>query len=113
MIVHGPHGGTLWTPDHDDPIRVRRMLAEASEDVVASIHGDLRIVDERSRQFLGRVRDVEALPKHCAVLETGGGAYVDAARRAVVYELKQAAFDASAVAGPPLSSQGALSAARS
>ncbi|HJW53493.1 MAG TPA: hypothetical protein VJ501_15885 [Burkholderiaceae bacterium] len=101
VIVHGPHGGTLWSPDHDDPIRVRRMLAEASEEVVASIHGDLRIVDERSRQFLGRVRDIEALPKHCAVLETGGGAYVDAARRAVVYELKQQAFDASAVAAPP------------
>ena len=101
MIVHGPHGGTLWTPDHDDPIRVRRMLAETSEEVVASIHGDLRIVDERSRQFLGRVADVEALPKHCAVLETGGGAYVDAARRAVVYELQQPAFDARAVVGPP------------
>ena len=101
LIVHGPHGGTLWTPDHDDPIRVRRMLAEASEEAVVSIHGDLRIVDERSRQFLGRVGDVEALPKHCAVLETGGGAYVDAARRAVVYELQQPAFDARAVVGPP------------
>jgi hypothetical protein len=31
----------------------------------------------------------------------GGGTYIDAARRAVVYEIQQPAFDASAVAAPP------------
>ena len=62
VIVHGPHGGTLWTPQHDDPIRVRRVLADANDEAVASIHADLRLIDERSRQFLGRVRDVDALP---------------------------------------------------
>ena len=101
VIVHGPHGGTLWTPEHDDPIRVRRVLAEANDEAVASIHADLRVIDERSRQFLERVRDVASLPTHCGVLETGGGAYVDAARRAVVYELQQPAFDARAGAAPP------------
>lgn len=101
VIVHGPHGGTLWTPQHDDPIRVRRVLADANDDAVASIHADLRTIDERSRQFLGRVHDVDALPTHCSVLETGGGTYIDAARRAVVYEIQQPAFNASAVAAPP------------
>ncbi len=101
VIVHGPNGGTLWTPQHDDPIRVRRVLAEANDEAVASIHADLRLIDERSRQFLDRVRDVDSLPTHCGVLETGGGAYVDAARRAVVYELQQPAFDARAGAAPP------------
>ena len=101
VIVHGPHGGTLWTPEHDDPIRVRRVLAEANDEAVASIHADLRVIDERSRQFLDRVRDVDSLPTHCGVLETGGGAYVDAARCAVVYELQQPAFDARAGAAPP------------
>ena len=101
VIVHGPNGGTLWTPQHDDPIRVRRVLADADDEAVASIHADLRTIDERSRQFLGRVREVDALPTHCPVLETGGGTYVDAARRAVVYEIKQPAFDASLVAAPP------------
>jgi hypothetical protein len=101
VIVHGPHGGTLWTPQHDDPIRVRRVLADANGEAVASIHADLRLIDERSRQFLDRVRDVDALPTSCSVLETGGGAYVDAARRAVVYELQQPAFDARAGASPP------------
>jgi hypothetical protein len=101
VIVHGPHGGTLWTPQHDDPIRVRRVFADANDEAVASIHADLRIVDERSRQFLDRVRDVDALPTHCSVLETGGGAYVDAERRAVVYELQQPVFDACAGDAPP------------
>lgn len=101
VIVHGPHGGTLWTPEHDDPIRVRNVLAGAPEAAVASIHADLRVVDARSRDFLSRVDDVTALPTHCAVLETGGGAYVDAARRAVVYEIQQPAFDARAGIAPP------------
>jgi hypothetical protein len=101
VIVHGPQGGTLWTPQHDDPVRVRRVLQDASDAAIASIHADLRIVDERSRQFLGRVADVESLPTSCAVLETGGGAYVDPARRAVIYELQQPAFDPRAGAAPP------------
>ena len=101
VIVLGPHGGTLWTPQHDDPIRVRRLLAEANDAAVASIHADLRVIDERSREFLGRVRDVDALPTSCAVLETGGGTYVDAARRAVVHEIQQPAFDLRAGPAPP------------
>ncbi len=101
VIVHGPNGGTLWTPQHDDPIRVRRVLQDANDAAVASIHADLRVIDERSRQFLERVSDVDSLPTQCAVLETGGGAYVDPARRAVVYELQQPAFDARAGTAPP------------
>jgi hypothetical protein len=101
VIVHGPNGGTLWTPRHDDPIRVRRVLAEASDSAVASLHADLRVVDERSREFLRRVSDVESLPRECAVLETGGGAYIDAAQRAVVYEMQQSVFDTRAATAPP------------
>lgn len=94
-------GTTVWSPEMNDARWVRRALAGAGDDAVASVHADLRVIDERSRQFLGRVRDVDALPRHCAVLETGGGAYIDAERRAVVYELKQPAFDARAVPAPP------------
>ncbi|HTN49301.1 MAG TPA: hypothetical protein VMK32_07720 [Burkholderiaceae bacterium] len=101
VIVHGPNGGTLWTPEHDDPIRVRRMLAEANDAAVASLHADLRVIDERSRDFLSRVSDVESLPRACAVLESSGGTYIDPARRAVVYNLQQSIFDTRAVAAPP------------
>jgi hypothetical protein len=101
VIVRGPNGGTLWTPEDDDPIRVRRVLTDADDEAVASIHADLRVIDERSRQFLGRLRDPEALPTSCPVLEAGDGTYVDAARRAVVHELKQPAFDACNTPAPP------------
>ncbi len=101
VIVQGPHGGTLWTPQHDDPIRVRRMLAEANDAAVASIHAALRVIDQRSRDFLDRVANVDALPTQCAMLETGGGTFVDPLRRAVVYELQQPAFDTRAGAAPP------------
>jgi hypothetical protein len=94
-------GTTVWSPEMNDARWVRRALAGASDEAVASVHADLRVIDERSRQFLDRVRDVDALPKDCAVLETGGGAYVDAGRRAVVYELKQPGFDARITAAPP------------
>ncbi len=94
-------GTTVWSPEMNDTRWIRRALVGASDEAVASIHADLRIIDTRSRQFLERVRDVEALPKRCAVLETGGGAYIDAARRAVVYEMQQPAFDARATAAPP------------
>jgi hypothetical protein len=101
VILLGPNGGTLWSPQHTDPIRVRRVLAEASSAAVASIHADLRIIDARSRQFLECVLDIEALPTHCSVLETGGGTYIDAARRVVVHELSQPAFDACTTPAPP------------
>jgi hypothetical protein len=100
-VIVDDNGTTVWSPEMNDARWVRGALAGASEAAIASIHADLRIVHERSRQFLDRVRDVESLPKRCAVLETGGGAYVDAARRAIVYELQQPAFDARVAAAPP------------
>jgi hypothetical protein len=94
-------GATVWSPEMNDVRWIRRALAGASDEAVASVHADLKIIDARSRQFLERVRDVETLPKHCAVLETGNGTYIDATRRAVVYELQQPGFDARAAAAPP------------
>lgn len=100
-VIVEADGSTAWTPDMTDTRWMRRALGGANDDAVASVHADLRIIDERSRQFLDRVRDVQTLPTHCGVLETGGGAYVDAARRAVVYELQQPGFDARSVAAQP------------
>jgi hypothetical protein len=101
VIVVDPDGATVWCPESSDCRAIRGALADASDAAVASVHADLRVIDERSRDFLGRVHELEALPRHCAVLEMGGGAYVDAARRAVVYELKQPGFDARSVEAPP------------
>jgi len=77
------------------------MLSDASDTAVASLHADLRVIDERSREFLSRVSDVESLPRECAVLESSGGTYIDPAQRAVVYELQQSIFDTRAIPAPP------------
>lgn len=100
-IVHAVDGTMAWSPDMNDPRWMRRALATASDAAVSSVHTHLRIIDERSRQFLERVRDPSALPRHCPVVEAGDGTYVDPARGAVVYDLKQPAFDALNAAAPP------------
>jgi hypothetical protein len=100
-IVVAPDGSTAWSPDMEDADGIRRAMKGAAGDAVASVHADLRVIHERTRRFLACVRDVDTLPRHCPVLESGGGAYIDAARRAVVYELVQPAFDARASAAPP------------
>ena len=101
VIVRDPDGPVAWSPDATSASGMRRALRGAGDAAVASIHADLRVVHARSRQFLGCVHDLRALPTHCPVLETGGGAYVDAAQRAVVYELVQPAFDARRGTAPP------------
>jgi hypothetical protein len=101
VIVQGPGGEALWSPQHDDAALVRRALEEADSAAVVSIHDALRIIDERTRQFFKCVHDVDALPTRCPVLESGDGTYVDAGRRAVVYELQQPGFDTRVGAAPP------------
>lgn len=100
-IVVAPDGSTAWSPDHASAAAMRRALGDAHDAAVASVHADLRVIDARSRRFLDCVRDPAGLPSHCPVLETGGGAYIDAAKRAVVYELAQPAFDVRASVAPP------------
>ena len=100
-IVVARDGTTVWAPDMNDSRWMRRALAGATDEAVASVHTHLRIIDERSRQFLQRVSDVDLLPRNCGVLEEGDGTYVDPKRRAVVYDLNQPAFDALTVAAPP------------
>jgi hypothetical protein len=93
VIVVAPEGTTVWSPEMNDARWMRRALINATDDAVASLHEDLRTIDERSRQFLERVTDIDALPKSYAVLETGGGTYLDPARRLMVHKLAQKGFD--------------------
>jgi hypothetical protein len=101
VIVVALDGTTVWSPEVNDPRWMRCALVNANDAAVASLHEDLRTVDERTRQFLERVTDVDALPKSYAVLQFAGGTYVDPARRAVVHTLKQEAFDYLTAAAPP------------
>ena len=93
VIVVAPEGTTVWSPEMKDPRWMRRALVNATDTAVASLHEDLRTIDERSRQFLERVTDIDTLPKSYAVLETAGGTYLDPARRLMVHKLKQKGFD--------------------
>jgi hypothetical protein len=101
LIVAAPDGRFLWSPEAADPDAMRRALEHGSRDGIASLQEDLRVVHERTQTFLSALRDPAGLPGYCAVLEAGGGVHVDAARRAIVYELRQPAFDATAAAAPP------------
>jgi hypothetical protein len=101
VIVVAPDGTTVWSPEMNDLRWMRRALVNASDAAVASLHEDLRTVDRRSRQFLERVTDVDALPKSYAVLEFAGGTYLDPARRAVVHTLKQEGYDCLTAPAPP------------
>jgi hypothetical protein len=100
-IVVGPDKSIVWNPDAADISALRSALADVDPAAVASIHADLRVIDQRSREFLACVRNVESLPRRCAVLESGGGIYVDAERRAIAYELVQPGFDPRSWVAPP------------
>ena len=101
VIVVARDGTTVWSPEMNDSRWMRRALINASDAAVASLHEDLRIVDLRSRQFLERVADVDALPRTYAVLEVAGGTYIDPARRAVVHTLTQEGYDCLTAPAPP------------
>ena len=93
VIVVAPDGTTVWSPQMKDLRWMRRALVNATDTAVASLHEDLRTIDERSRHFLELVTDVDALPKSYTVLEAGSGTYIDPARRAIVHQLKQEGFN--------------------
>ena len=101
LIVKSASGQTVWTPAARDPDDLRDALKAASGEAVASLQHDFGVVHERSRTFLDALTDPACLPRHCAVLEVGGGAYLDAAQHAVVYDLRQPGFDACVDPAPP------------
>jgi hypothetical protein len=101
LIVKGADGRELWSPESTDTAPLRAALRGAGDAAVHSLHHDFAVVHERSRSVLDALADRAALPRRSAVLEAGDGAWLDAARHAVVYELRQPGFDACADAAPP------------
>ena len=102
LILMSPEDGAVWTPGTTDPDRLRACLAESTNDSIRSLHADLQIANERTLTFFSAMRDPGSLPVSCGVLETGGGTFIDPARRAIVYEFKQQTFDARRTPAPPL-----------
>lgn len=101
LIVRDADGKTVWHPECRDSSALRKALSGAADEAVASLGADFRVVHERSRSFLAALGDRADLPRHCPVLVEGDGAWLDAAKQAVVYELQQPGFDALGCAAPP------------
>lgn len=101
LIVKSVAGQIVWSPGCRDASDLRRALESASEAAVASLQSDFAVVHERSRAFLDALIEPAVLPRRCAVLEAGDGAYLDAEQHAVVYELRQPGFDAGSDPAPP------------
>lgn len=101
LIVRAPGGRDVWTGESRNADAVPAALAQTDAAGIESLHGDLRVVHERTQMFFRALRDPAGLPASFAVLEADGGVYVDAARRAIVYELQQPGFDAKNSAAPP------------
>lgn len=100
-IVMSPELGPVWTTGSKDADRIRASLADASDDAIRSLHADLRVVRQRTQDFFSAMRDPDSLPASCGVLQPGGGVYIDAAQRAIVYEYKQPTFDVRQAVAPP------------
>lgn len=99
--VLAPDGTTVWRAGGPDPSALHATLRDATEAAVASLAADWAIVHQRSVAFLSALRDPECLPRECALLEQGGSAYVDAARRTIVVPLRASAFDPLEAPAPP------------
>ncbi len=101
VAIEAPGMGRVWSPQTTDFTGLHAALAQATEEGLHSLWADLRVVDERSRMFLNALREPARLPRAYSVLETGGGAYLDAGQHVVVYELRQPHFDARDTEAPP------------
>jgi hypothetical protein len=102
LDITAADGTLLWRAGGRDPSALRATLRrEATDAAAASLAQDFAVVHERSVAFLGALSDPEALPTHCGVLERGGSAYIEPARRAVVVPLRAAAFNPLVHAAPP------------
>ncbi len=92
----------IWDPEEPEcwdalEAATRGMCDRAAEGVCR----DLQLVDERTRQILGRIRDPDALPSHGEEVEQDGGVYLHEDRKMVVYSLRQPGLDTAREGSPP------------
>lgn len=102
VVVVDPSGRTLYSPDQ--PVaadEIREALSPLTHRAADSLREDLRLISEKSRAVLSSLRAPERLPRRSDDVETGGGAYVRADLRRVVYEIAQPGFDALREEAPP------------
>jgi len=93
--------GVFSTPQNRAIDTLRHVLVNTPSDVIRSLLDDLILVQTRSQTFFDALRCPQRLPTRCAILEQGGGVYVDARNHWIVYELNQPSFDARTRQAPP------------
>lgn len=102
VLLVGPAGEVVYDPREpllDEP--ARRSLAGLTHRAAGSLREDLRVVSAKSRAVLASLRDPDRLPRTSSDVEAGGGVYIHAGRRLVVYEVAQPGFDALRREAPP------------
>jgi hypothetical protein len=102
VLLTGPQGEALFDPEQPLSIEaLRGALAGLTHRAADSVREDLRLVSAKSRAVLASLRAPDQLPRTSSDVELGGGVYIRADRRLVVYELPQPGFDALRREAPP------------
>ncbi|MDI1480912.1 hypothetical protein [Polyangium sp. y55x31] len=102
LVVEPPDRVVYRPEDATNLDEARRALAPLTSPRVAeSLRDDLRLVSDKSRAVLATLRDPDVLSRTSSEVELGGGVYVRADLRRIVYELRQPGFDPLREEGPP------------
>lgn len=102
VLLVGSSGEVVYDPDQPVQVEeIRRALAPLTPRAKDSLREDLRLVSAKSRAVLGSLRSPDRLPRTSSDVEIGGGVYIRADLRRVVYELAQPGFDPLRQESPP------------
>jgi hypothetical protein len=102
VLVVDASGAVVHDPDQPaQPEVIRRALEPLTPRAKDSLREDLRLVSAKSRAVLASLRSPDRLPRTSSDVEIGGGVYIRADLRRVVYELKQPGFDPLRHEAPP------------
>ena len=101
VILNGP-GEICWQPDAaTNTSSLRRALDGLPPLAADSLRADWQVISDRTRAFLGSLRDPDALPRTSGEVELDGGVYLRADLRRIAYDLRQPGFDPLHEEAPP------------
>jgi len=102
VLVTDAGGRFLWDPERaSETDALRTRLSRAGSEILASIRDDLECIDERSRRFLGSVREPAALPKPDAETAQGGYSFLHHERSQIAYNVDETGIERLLAPGIP------------
>lgn len=103
MLISGQDGQLLW--DFEQPAAVdglRRLLKDCSPQVLKSLQADWQVIDQRSRQFIAALKNLDSLPQPQAhYADQNGLCYMHIRRRELTYNLQEAGMQRLLEITPP------------